>query len=528
MARVWDAVVIGAGHNGLVAATCLARAGLSTLVLERRDGVGGAAVTEEIHPGFRCPTVAHAAGPLLPAVLRQLHLERHGLALLRPEVRLLALDGSGRALRVYDDPARTARAGGLGPREAERYVELLTVLRRLGAVLRPLLGRPPPAVDRLAPGELLGLLGVARRYRCLPRRDRYRLLRWPPMPVADLVREWFDDALLQAAVAARGVWGGALGPMAPGTGLGLLLQAALDGQATLPAAFVRGGPGALSEALRTAAQQAGAEVRTGAEVMRIAVLGGAARGVVLRGGEEIASRVVVSACDPRRTFLGLIDPAELDPAFVGRVQAYRCSGSAAKVNLALAALPAVPALAGSAEGAARLLSGRLHIGPDLEYLERAADAAKYGEMSPRPLLDVTIPSLLDDSLAPRGAHVMSVYLQWAPYRLRRGDWPSRRQELGEIVLSALQDCFPNLRSLVVACQVLTPHDLEDTYALTGGHPFHGEGGLDQFLFRPLLGATRYRGPIAGLYLCSAGTHPGGGVTGAPGLNASREILRDLR
>jgi phytoene dehydrogenase-like protein len=329
-------------------------------------------------------------------------------------------------------------------------------------------------------------------------------------------------------VCARGIWGACAGPWSAGTTANLLLQAAASGgNGAGTAVMVRGGLGALTEALAAAARAHGAEVRTGAEVERIVVREGAAKGVVLAGGEEVAADAVVSGTDPQRTFLRLIDPALLDPDDLQRLRNYRQKGMVSKVNLALSGLPAFSAVKG--EDPASLLGGRIHVAAEVDEIERAFDDAKYGGISRQPYLDVTIPSLSDPTLAPPGGHVMSVHVQYTPYVLREGDWPARREEVGDLVLQRLEEYAPGIGRLVLARQVLTPLDLEQTYGLTGGHPFHGEHSLDQlFATRPLLGWARYRSTIPGLYLCSAATHPGGGVTGGPGANAAREVIKDLR
>ena len=521
-------VIVGAGHNGLVAACYLARAGVSPLVLERRGRVGGAAVTEEFHPGFRCSTLAHAAGPLAPRVEHDLKLERHGLQLIRPPARVFAPDAGGRSLTIYDDAARTARElNSLSGKDARAYPEFCESFKALGRVLAPVLDAAPPSIERPTPTDLWQLGKVGKDFRRLGKRDAYRLLRWGPMAVADLAAEWFETELLRAVVAARGIYGAFAGPWSAGTSLGLIVQAALGGHPVAPAAFVRGGMGALTEALAAAARAAGAEVRTGAGVARVIVKDGRAAGVALDGGEEIAARAVVSNADPRTTFLRLVDPVELEPDFLAKVRAYRSKGAAAKVNLALAALPGFDALKTDDERTTKL-SGRIHIGPEIDYLERAFDAAKYGDFSPAPYLDVTIPSLADPSLAPEGRHVASIYAQFAPRDLKEGDWATRREEFADAVVKTLAHYAPDLESLILARQTVTPDDLEREYNLAGGHPLHGEMSLDQFYaFRPVIGWARYRTPINGLYLCGAGTHPGGGVTGAPGANAAREILKDL-
>ena len=520
-------VIIGGGHNGLVAASYLARAGLKPIVLEQRSVVGGAAVTEEIHPGFHCPALAHSAGPLLPQVVSDLNLIRHGLDLIKSDVRLLALSLSGPSVCIHHDTSRTiAELQRLSTSDAKNYSEFEQSFKRIGRVLAPLLSMTPPPLDKPALGEVwnLGKFGLA--FRGLGKQDEYRLLRWGPMAVADLVAEWFETELMRAAVAARGIYGEFAGPWSAGTSVGLLLQSAFDGHPVAPTVFVKGGMGALSEALAKAATSAGAEIRTGSPVRQVLMKNGRAVGVVLNTGEEVQAHAVVSNADPKNTFLNLVDPIELTPGFLNKMRNYRSLGVSAKVNFALSALPKFSSLNGDAKSK---LSGRIHIGPEIDYLERAFDAAKYGDFSPHPYLDVTIPSIVDDSLAPSGAHVMSVYVQYAPYKLANGDWDSRREELGDTIVNVLSDYMPNLRELIVARKVVTPLDLERDYGLSGGHIHHGEQSLDQlFMFRPLIGWAQYRTPIENLYLCGSGTHPGGGITGAPGANASREIIRDLK
>jgi phytoene dehydrogenase-like protein len=349
------------------------------------------------------------------------------------------------------------------------------------------------------------------------------------MAVADLAGEWFETEPLRAVIAARGIRGSFAGPWSAGTSANLLLQAGLDGHGAGTASFVLGGLGALTSALAAAARSAGAEIRVGAEVAQVVVRDGRARAVRLTSGEEIPARAVVSGADPRRIFLKLLDPADLDPDFLEKIRHYRSTGVVARVHLALSALPRFSALASRTHDERAALSGRIHIGADVDLIEHAFDAAKYGDFSPDPYCDVTIPSLLDPSMAPAGCHVLSAHVQYAPYALAQGDWTSRREALGDAVVKALAAYAPGLESLILARKILTPLDLEEVYGLTEGHIFHGEHTIDQlFTMRPLLGWARYRTPIGGLYLCGAGTHPGGGVTGAPGANASREIIKDLK
>jgi phytoene dehydrogenase-like protein len=526
-----DIIIIGGGHNGLVAACYLAKAGLKTLVLERREIVGGGAVSEEFHPGFRCSTMAQVVGPMLSHVMADLQLARH-LEIFQPDVRVTALDLDGRSLSIYNNAARTAKElEGLSVHDAKSYPEFAKSFRLIGRMLAPLVSMTPPAIEKPTPGELwsLGKLGLS--FRGLGKKDAFRLLRWGPMAVADLVAEWFESELLRATIAARGICGAFAGPWSAGTSTGLLWQAAMDGNPTGPSSFVKGGLGALTQALAKLARDLGVEIRTGAEVEKVLVADGKASSAVLNGGEEISARAIVSNADPRRTFLNLVDPIDLDPTFLLKIQNYRAVGTVAKVNLALSALPSFAALENKDDDSNRVakLFGRIHIGPNIDYLERAFDAAKYGEYSSQPYLDVTIPSLTDSSLAPKGAHVMSIHAQYAPYKLKEGDWNSRREEFGDTVVKVLSSYAPNLKESIVARQVITPLDLEQIYGLSGGHIFHGEQSLDQFFaFRPVIGWAQYRTPIKGLYLCGAGTHPGGGVTGGPGANAAREIIRDFK
>ncbi|HLW79731.1 MAG TPA: NAD(P)/FAD-dependent oxidoreductase [Terriglobia bacterium] len=532
-----DIVVIGGGPNGLAAAFYLARAGLQPLVLERRPVAGGGAITGEIAPGFKCSTLAHSAGPLAPEVVGEMALDRHGLETIETHVRVFAPTRDGRALALYRDCAASAEGvAGFSKQDAGRLVEFERVLARLTAVIRPLLLETPPSIDQPTPDDLWRLLKAGRQFRRLEKKDMLRLLRWGPMAVADLAEEWFESEPLRAVVAARGVFGTFAGPRSPGTSAVLLLRAAGDPHPGGAASLARGGMGALTQAMARAATQAGAEIRTDAEAVRIEVKDGAVRGVVLASGEEIGARMVVSSADPRRTFLRLVDPVCFDPDFVLRMRNYRSAGAVAKVNLALGALPGFTSLKGLADGGEpkSMLAGRIHIGPETDYLERAFDDSKYGDFSRRPYLDVTIPSITDPGLAREGRHVMSVYVQYAPFKLKAslaasGGWGGQREALGDAVVRTLGEYAPDLPGLVLHRQVITPEDLEQTYGLTGGHIFHGELALDQlFTMRPLLGWARYRTPLRGLYLAGSGTHPGNGLTGVSGRSAAREVLADWK
>jgi phytoene dehydrogenase-like protein len=522
-----DVVVIGGGHNGLVTAALLAKGGLKTMVLERREKVGGAAVTEEFHPGFKASTIAHTAA-LRPAIARELGLD--GLQMIEAEPRVFAPLPDGRSLSLWGNPLKSATSlRAFSASDADRYQAFHQSLGAIAALLVRVLEMTPPDLSAPVPRDLFSMAGVGMRFRGLGRDDAHRLLRWGPMAVADFAAEWFETELMRAVVCARGIAGIFAGPWSAGTTANLLLQsAATGGNGAGSAVLVKGGLGALSETLAERGRRHGVEVRTGAEVARISTSDGRATGVVLASGEEIAARAVVSGADFKATFLKMLDATALDPDELRRVRNFQQVGMASKVNLALSELPPFRALRATKDGEASLV-GRIHVSPDVDSLERAFDAAKYGSVAARPYLDITIPSLSDPSLAPAGKHVMSVYVQYTPFCLASGDWDSRREEIGDAVLATLEDYAPGIGARVVHRQVLTPLDLEKHYGLTGGHPFHGEPSLNQlFTMRPLLGWARYRSPIRGLYLCSAATHPGGGVTGGPGANAAREILHDLR
>lgn len=515
-------VVIGGGVNGLVCAAYLAKEGLAPLVLEAQAQLGGGARTDEIAPGFRVPTLAHTTGPLDGAVIDDLGLRRHGLEFLASEISVAAIGGE-RPVRLYESVTRTAEALRRdSPADAAAWPPFVASLAGLGRVLASLFTVTPASVDAPSGRDLWALLGTLRAFRALPRPDQFRLLRWGPMAVADLVGECFAGEPLRAAVAADGIFGTRLGPWSAGSGMVLLLRAANEALAPGRSWMVRGGPGAIAVALERAVRGAGGEVRTGARVVRIVVRDDRAVGVVLADGTEIAARAVVSGAEPKATLLSLCDPVDLAPEFLWRMRNYRTQGTLAKVNLALSALPAFPGV--DRED----LTGRIRIAPNIDYLERAFDHAKYGRFSSDPYIELTLPSLLDASLAPTGAHVLSAYVQFAPFELRGTTWDAARDDLARVVMAALERQAPGLGALVVAQQVITPLDLERDYGFTGGHPFHGELALDQLLaMRPLLGWGQYRTPIPQLFLCGSGTHPGTGLTGRSGANAAGEVRRAL-
>jgi len=519
MADRFDIAIIGGGHNGLVAASYLARAGRRVVVLERRSSLGGAAAVEEIAPGFRVPAGATFAGLLRPEIVRDLGLAGHGFEVLPFDPLVTSVDEDGRVLRMWRDLGKTQQEiAKFSPKDAESYGRFHAFMLQIARLVDPLMLRTPPNVKDLTRGEQVFLLRLALRARRLGKQTMGQAVRFPQMALRASLPEWFESELLMATLAVDALIGRSAGPFSPGTSFGLL-------QRYLPEVhgnswtFVRGGMASLTDALARAAQGAGATLRTDASVARIVTEDGRATGVQLESGETISARVVASSADPKRTFLGLLDHSELDLEFRNRVLHTRTEGGLAKINLALSSIPDM-----KNDGPA---PPRLRFGPTLEYLERAYDDAKYGRSSANPYLDVAIPSLADPSLAPSGQHVMSVLAQFAPYRLRRGSWKDEREKFAERVVGRLEELLPGIRKATIARQVLTPVDLEEKFSLSGGHIYHGEMSLDQqFILRPIPGWARYRTPIAGLYLCGSGTHPGGGITGAPGYNAAREILKD--
>lgn len=529
MAAQRDIIILGGGHNALVTAFYLAKKGYKPLILERRDIIGGAAVTEEFFPGFKCSTVAHAGGPPLATIVKDMQLARHGLQKLESPVRVFAPNPDGRALTLYTDAQRSAEeVKKFSAKDAANYVDFQESLGRIAGIAAQLMELTPPVIEKPSKEDIWKFLKVGRKVRGLGKKEMMRLIRWGPMAAADFVAEFFETDLLRGSIAARGIYGAALGPWSAGSTLLLLLRAAADPYPVGNSAYPRGGMGALTAAMAAAAKEAGAEIRTGAEVTQILVKDGKVTGVALGRGEEISAKAVISGADPQRTLLGLLDPVHLPPSFVVKMRNYRASGTAAKVNVALDALPSFTALKNSGD-AAGSLAGRIHIGPGIDYLERAFDHSKYGEFSPAPYLDISIPTIQDNTLAPAGKQVMSIYMQFAPYALKSGNWQQQRDALRDTVIKTVAEYAPDFASKILAVQTLTPADLEATYGLTGGHPFHGELALDQiFTMRPLLGWARYATPVKHLYLCGNGTHPGNGVTGASGHNAAREIIKHLR
>ena len=535
-----DAVVIGAGHNGLVAAAYLARAGLRVIVVERGEAAGGCAATEELWPGVRVDTGAHSLTGIDPRVMADLGLEAAGptgagLDLMSPTACVVSPQPDGGTLILESDPARTAdRIRTFSARDADRWPEFVRAMSRASRALAVLYGALPPRLAGADRGDLWELVRLGAKLNRLGRRDALELMRLIPMTVEELLYEWFESEALKGALAADGVRGICQGPLASGTGYMFLHHMVGAGGVVRRRRQVRGGMGALGAALQRVAVSAGAEVRLGHEVASIRVEDGRATGITLAGGGEIAASRVVSSADPGRTLLGLVDPGELAPEFVRALDHIKYRGVIAKVHLALGEPPRLRSCGdaarsgGEAAQAAVLAGAAITVAPSIHYIERAYDDAKYGRPSARPVLDAVLTTALDPSLAPEGRHLLSVAAQYAPFRLADGSWnDERRDALGNAVVATLAEHMPNLEGAILHRHVLTPADLADRFALPEGHIHHGEMTLDQVFFgRPVAGWARYRTPVDGLYLCGAGTHPGGGLNGRPGAAAAARILRD--
>jgi phytoene dehydrogenase-like protein len=523
MAR-YDSIIIGGGHNGLVTAAYLARAGRKVLVLERRELVGGCAVTEEIWPGYRVSTAAYLTSLLQERIVRELELARFGYQVDAKDPAFFSAFPDGRHFFMWQDRAKTlAEIAKFSQHDADVYPAYEDQLERLSQVVEGLLLTTPPAFPPRAL-DLVDYLKLAGKMRGLSPRDLVALVKIFTQSAAEFLDEWFESEEVKVTLATDGVIGANGGPRSPGTAYILLhhCMGGVSGHRGLWG-FVRGGMGAVSEAIAASARAKGVEIRVNAPVAKVLVRNGRARGVVLESGEEIDGETVASNLDPKLTFLRLLDPKDLDDEFVRSIRNFRIEGTSCKINLALNGLPEFTAYPG-APGPHH--KATMHICPSIEYVERAWDDAKYGRASERPLLELTIPTMYDASLAPPGKHVMGIFLQYAPYTLREGTWDELREPFGDRVISLIEEYAPNIRRIIEHRQVLTPLDLERRFGITGGNIFHGEMSLDQmFVMRPVAGWARYRTPVAGLYLCGSGAHPGGGVMGAPGYNCAREMLK---
>jgi phytoene dehydrogenase-like protein len=523
-APTYDAIVIGGGHNGLVNAAYLARAGRRVLVLERRPRVGGAAVTEEIFPGYKYSMFSYVVSLLRPEIIRDLDLPAHGLHILPLESSVTPML-NGDYLAAWGDWDRTRRElARHSPRDAEAYEEYGRLMHHMAQAVRPILSMVPPDPTSLAPSDLMGMLRFGKHFRSLGAERFHALFKLMTMSSADFLDEWFETDVLKATKSASGIIGTFLGPRSPGTAYVLLhhYMGEIDG-VFRAWGFAKGGTGSVSEAIAGAARGFGAEIRTDAGVARVLVRDGRAQGVVLENGDELRARTVVSGLDPHRSFLELVEPGQLPTEFVDDIKRYTFRGSSGKVNLALGALPDLTCMPGFGPH----LRGAISISPSMAYVERAYDDAKHGDFSREPYMDIVIPSLIDPGMAPPGKHVMSIFVQYAPYHLKGGWTDARREAFGDAVIAALERFAPNIRSCIEHRQVLTPLDIERITGLTEGNIFAGELALHQLFFlRPAPGWADFRTPVRGYYQCGSGTHPGGGIMGASGRLAALAVLED--
>ncbi len=520
----YDAIVIGAGHNGLVTACYLARAGRRVLVLERRDVVGGACVTEETFPGFKVSTAAYVNSLFHPAIVRDLKLAAYGYEVLARDPSSFTPFSDGRSLMMGPDADLTRKEiAKFSDRDAERYPRYEAMLERVAAVVEPTLTRAPPDLLKPRLGDLRTLVSLARAFRRLgdATGEAVEILTGAARPILD---RWFESEELKGTLATDAIIGAMASPSQPGTAYVLFHHVMGEGGGKRGMwGYVRGGMGGLTQALAAVARDLGADIRCDAEVERILVRDGRAVGVALAAGDEYLAPIVASNADARVTFLRLLDRSMLPEAFLADVERIDYASASLKINVALAELPSFRALPGTEPGPQH--RGTIHICPDQDYIERAFDDAKYGRPSAEPVLECTIPSVVDPTVAPPGRHLMSMFVQYAPYELRDGSWDDRSDAFADRCFDLLDEYAPNFKRAVLDRQVLTPLDLERVFNLTGGNIFQGAMTPGQlFAFRPVPGHARYRTPLGGLYLCGAAAHPGGGVMGTPGLNAAREML----
>jgi phytoene dehydrogenase-like protein len=521
----FDVIVIGGGHNGLVNAAYLARAGRKVLVVERRHVLGGAAVTEEIFPGFKYSVASYVVSLLRPEIIRELDLPRHGLEILPLDGTFTPMPNGDHLWRVNDHAKTRREIARHSKLDAEAYDEYGRAMVEMGRFVKPILSMTPPDPTSLDPRGLMNLLSIGRRFRSLAYEDRYNQVQLMTMSAVDFLDQWFETDVLKATMSASGIIGTFLGVRSPGTAYVLLhhYMGEIDG-AFRSWGLARGGTGAISNAIADAAREAGVEIRTETAVSKIIVKDNAAGGVVLANGDYITADIVSSSVDPNLTLLQMVGAEHLPGALVDDVKRYKYRGSSGKVNLALDALPNFTAMPGEGPH----LRGAISISPSVEYMERAYDEAKYGRYSRRPYIDMVIPSLTDPSVAPPGKHVMSCFVQYAPYHLKEGGtWDDHREAFGDTVIDTIAQHAPNIKDVILHRQVLTPLDIERTFGLTEGNIFQGELTLEQLFFlRPAPGWAQYRTPVKGLYMCGSATHPGGGIMGAPGRNAAMRILKD--
>ena len=524
--KKYDVIVIGGGHNGLVNAAYLARAGRQVLVLERRHVLGGAAVTEEVLPGFKFSVCSYVVSLLRPEIIRELELPRHGLEILPLDGTFTPMTNGDYLWRVNDHAKTRREIARHSKLDAEAYDEYGKAMLEMAHFVKPIMSMTPPDPMSLKPKGLKDLHFLGKRFQNLPDEDKYNQVQLMTMSAVDFLDQWFETDVLKATMSASGIIGTFLGVRSPGTAYVLLhhYMGEIDG-AFRSWGLSRGGTGAISNAIADAAREAGAEIRTEAPIEKIILQNGRARGVVLKNGDEICASVVSSSVDPRLTFMKMVGEEHLPADFTEDLKRYKYRGSSGKVNLALDGLPDLKCL----PGVGPHLRGAISISPGVEYMERAYDDAKYGRYSRRPYIDIVIPSLTDPSVAPPGKHVMSCFVQYAPYHLKEGNWDGQREAFGDTVIDTIAEHAPNIRELILHRQVLTPLDLEREFGLSEGNIFQGELTLEQLFFlRPAPGWAQYRTPIRNLYMCGSATHPGGGIMGASGRNAAMQILRDKK
>jgi phytoene dehydrogenase-like protein len=526
---VYDAIVIGAGHNGLTAAAYLARAGLSTLVLERRDIVGGCCVTEEIAPGCRVSTTSYIASMLRPEVISELRLADHGLRMIPCDPAIQVPFPDGHVVPWWADRERARdEFSKISKKDAARFVQVDDELKKLARYLQPFFLEPPPEIDTSSFKGWSDLFRAGKRFRGISNREIAQLVSFLTGSLGEFLDQNYESEKIKTMFLANNVYGKHGGPYQPGTAIGLLFHLLSGGKHELQGFYghVVGGMGSITQALAAAGKKLGVEVRTGATVAHIDVKNGRARSVVLDDGTDLRARMVLSNADPKRTFLGLLDADELPEDFCSLVRRIKMDGPCAKVNMVLAE---EPRFTGTPAAATPLERTFYTLVPSLEFAERCYDIAKFGEIPQELWVDCVVSSNADASLAPPGTHILTCFVQYVPYRLRSGNWDEKRELLGDRVVKKIAEYAPNVPGAIVARQVLTPLDLERTYGLTEGNIFHGDLRLEQLFFmRPVPGWSQYRTPIDGLYLCGAGAHPGGGVTGAPGRNAAHQALRDWK
>jgi len=523
----YDAIVIGGGHNGLTTAAYLARAGKKVLVLERRHVLGGAAVTEEVFPGFKFSVCSYVVSLLRPEIIRDLDLPRHGLEILPLDGTFTPMPSGDYLWRVNDHGKTHREIARHSKLDAEAYDEFGKAMQAMCRFVKPILSMVPPDPATLRPKELMKLLFIGRRFQGMTSEDKYNQVQLMTMSAIDFLDQWFETDVLKATMSASGIIGTFLGVRSPGTAYVLLhhYMGEIDG-AFRSWGFARGGTGAISNAIADAAREAGAEIRTQAPIAKIIVKNSKATGVVLADGDEIYADIISSSVDPRLTFTKFIEDGTLPVEFLEEVNRYKFRGSSGKVNLALDALPSFKCMPGPGAH----LRGAISISPSVEYMERAYDDAKYGNFSRRPYIDMVIPTLTDPSVAPPGKHIMSCFVQYAPYKLRPGlNWDDQKEAFGDNVINTIAEYAPNIKDIILHRQVVTPLDLEREFGLSEGNIFQGELSLEQLFFlRPVPGWAQFRTPIKNLYMCGSATHPGGGIMGGPGRLAALEILKDFK